>query len=583
MNMKLGISSIMSLLFLLIAGAMASCNRDEVIISDGQPEIIFDNPSGIYTICVDSLLTIAPQFKNMGEGTPVRWMEEEEILSTERILTVSWPEAGTHYITVSASEGSTIVSEDIRVEVVNSNIPLISLPFEGDSVMVLKGETLLIEPDFSNNDTEDFVVSWAVDGEKVSSDVSYSMYFMEPGIHSVEIIASNSYGSSSKELTLSVVESLPEKLYFLPVSYYYTSTDRFTFAGRPVYLSPEFEGLAGDKWEWFVNGSKVRDNGPSFKFTPDSPGSYQVRVVVDSRAEASVTVICVDGSEESGFRSGAGSELQTKVHEYVPAPGQFIGDTKTGGMSGKENTRQNAEDWAYGRLKSNLFVSLGSFGGYIVVGFDHSIEAGSNEYDFVVLGNAFLNMGTGSNEPGIVYVMQDVNGNGLPDDEWYELRGSEYGKSETIANYAVTYYRPAGPCMNVLWKDNLGGTGKVEYLRAYHSQPSYFPAWIEGNSYTLRGTRLKSKVYFDEKSGNWNSPAYDWGYADNMGSDSVKGENDGEGQQCRFKISNAVFPDGTPVNLKYVDFIKVQSGVSAQAGWTGEISTEVCGIKEYKK
>lgn len=38
--------------------------------------------------------------------------------------------------------------------------------------------------------------------------------------------------------------------------------------------------------------------------------------------------------------------------------------------------------------------------------------------------------------------MQDVNGDGLPNDEWYELKGSEYGKPETIQDYAVTYFRP---------------------------------------------------------------------------------------------------------------------------------------------
>ena len=42
--------------------------------------------------------------------------------------------------------------------------------------------------------------------------------------------------------------------------------------------------------------------------------------------------------------------------------------------------------------------------------------------------------------------MQDVNGDGLPNDEWYELKGSEYGKPETIQDYAVTYFRP-GPKM----------------------------------------------------------------------------------------------------------------------------------------
>jgi len=34
-------------------------------------------------------------------------------------------------------------------------------------------------------------------------------------------------------------------------------------------------------------------------------------------------------------------------------------------------------------------------------------------------------------------------------------------------------------------------------------------------------------------------------------------------------------PDGTPVELKYIDFIKVQVGVNAKSGPLGEVSTEV--------
>ena len=66
-------------------------------------------------------------------------------------------------------------------------------------------------------------------------------------------------------------------------------------------------------------------------------------------------------------------------------------------------------------------VSLGGFGGYIVVGFDHSIQAsgGYGGYDFSITGNQF----SGSSEPGVVWVMPDENGNGEPDDgPWYELR-----------------------------------------------------------------------------------------------------------------------------------------------------------------
>ena len=35
-----------------------------------------------------------------------------------------------------------------------------------------------------------------------------------------------------------------------------------------------------------------------------------------------------------------------------------------------------------------------------------------------------------------------------------------------------------------------------------------------------------------------------------------------------------------PANLKYIDFIRVQTGVNAKAGWLGENSTEVFGFTD---
>ena len=64
----------------------------------------------------------------------------------------------------------------------------------------------------------------------------------------------------------------------------------------------------------------------------------------------------------------------TTVFEYTPAPGQFINETKTGGFTGDETTVQSAVNYAHKRMSDNLFVSLGGFGGYIVTGFDHSID-----------------------------------------------------------------------------------------------------------------------------------------------------------------------------------------------------------------
>ncbi len=255
------------------------------------------------------------------------------------------------------------------------------------------------------------------------------------------------------------------------------------------------------------------------------------------------------------------SAFADKVYEYTPAPGQFINDPVSMPFSIK--TPAAACTWAQERLASRKFISLGGFGGYIIVGFDHSVVA-LGGYDFAVYGNAY----TGGSEPGIVWVAQDANGNGLPDDVWYELRGSEYSNAYTRRNYSVTYYKPDGAGQDVHWKDSEGQEGTIDYLGEYHSQASYYPSWIATDEYTLTGTCLKANNY--DQSGNgsyWVNPDYDWGYADNYGS-------------SRFRIGDAVDAFGAAVNLKYIDFVKVQTGVNAKSGWLGELSTEVLGFED---
>lgn len=287
-------------------------------------------------------------------------------------------------------------------------------------------------------------------------------------------------------------------------------------------------------------------------------------------------------------RTAASKADWNKVYEYTPAPGQFINELKTGGFDGTQTTPEAAIAYAETRMREvdkqgnpyPNWVSLGGFGGYIVVGFDHSID-NSGGYDIGILGNSF----SGSSEPGIVWVMQDENGNGLPDDTWYELAGSETGKPETIQNYAVTYYRPSEPKQPVKWTDNQGNSGEIDYLQQFHRQEYYYPLWIEEDSYTLTGTCLAARNY--DASGNgsyWVNAEYDWGYADNFSPiDRLTDEDNASAgaNANHFRISDAIDAHGKHKDLEYIDFVKVQVGVNAKSGWLGELSTEVLGFYDY--
>ena len=107
----------------------------------------------------------------------------------------------------------------------------------------------------------------------------------------------------------------------------------------------------------------------------------------------------------------AQSPYIARVYDYCPAPGQFVNllPASTAGDDAATMV-QKATDCLAGTANGTI-VSLGSWGGYIIFGFDHQIENGSGA-DFKITGNAFA----GNAEPGIVMVAADDNQNGLPDD-----------------------------------------------------------------------------------------------------------------------------------------------------------------------
>ena len=250
------------------------------------------------------------------------------------------------------------------------------------------------------------------------------------------------------------------------------------------------------------------------------------------------------------------SKYISKVFEYLPAPGQHINQPTVG-------SPEQAQKLVGGTTNS---VSLGGFGGYIIFGFDHSVK-NQEGYDLGIYGNPFTPAFHFS-EPGVVMVSQDKNGNGLPDDEWYELAGSEYSKATTIKNYEITYTNPKA-AVDVAWTDNQGGSGVVTNISG--GARNYYPSFATNqDKITFKGTLLPSTK---STSGFVTNAPFEWGYTDSYstGDDyATKGYNS-------FDLSWAVDKDGKKVTLKTVDFIKVYTGQNVNAGALGEISTDIKG------
>ena len=265
------------------------------------------------------------------------------------------------------------------------------------------------------------------------------------------------------------------------------------------------------------------------------------------------------------------------VDEYVPAPGQFVnimppyneGDTpesmalKCTDSIGGGNSRP---DLPKGQAHA---VTLGAYGGYITFHFDHPVANIEGQRDFAIWGNAFTN----NAEPAIVMVAIDENKNGLPDDTFYELKGSEYDNPQTLHNYTITYTYSS--MSDTPWTDNQGETGAVG-RNDYHKQ-EYFPLWLaDRGSLTFSGALLPKNASF--RNGMFLLPAYDYGYADNQPNliDYEFPNTDG----CGLDISWAIDDNGQPVSLDHIDFVRVYNAMNQMCGWIGETSTEITGAED---
>ena len=271
-------------------------------------------------------------------------------------------------------------------------------------------------------------------------------------------------------------------------------------------------------------------------------------------------------------------DLELAPYSSVGAGNSFFGMTDTKKSAMEKASEKLNKDFS----TSNTGLSLGPLGGHIVFKFDHTVMNVSGLRDFRIGSYASQ---TAYPAPGIVYVAFDTNQNGQPDeDEWYEIAGSEYGKTTTLSNLTVIYNRPdnflttvsMGKEVNDYITYTING---VSGTLSSGSMPNTIPVWPfwlresdEGKTITFTGvTQLPSNTQMNgmfPSATQW----YDYGYVCN--SDPKDEIN------SSFDIDWAVDKDGKPVHLPGVDFIKVQTATMMDAGgWYGALKTSLnCAI-----
>jgi hypothetical protein len=284
-------------------------------------------------------------------------------------------------------------------------------------------------------------------------------------------------------------------------------------------------------YSWSVSGGSHTGvpsaSGETYAFTPAATGTYTITVSVTGR----------------NYVTGQ-TDTKTAVAEVVCYTGTvspektFVGPLK------------NFAPGQYANTGSGYGWSLGSWGGY-------EMWRVKPQDSYQITGNPF----SGWSEPGVVWVQEDRNNNGLPDEMWYELVGDMEGPGLT-RHYAVTYSYTTG---------TAGVSDGAISSRGYS-------AWVD------------SKGRVGTMRGGWHKDVGDWVtftgslLADNgMIAGSPIGPGGGgyvDSMSSRidwdyFYPSNAVRADGNPANLSAVHFIKVHTGLFKYGGNFGENSTEI--------
>lgn len=567
------------LLYLLLMSVLSlavSCNENNVLTIEPAPEIFVEG-SGVYTTKVGRELLLSPRIDN-AEGAIFGWYEKGVKVGNEATYTFVRDVADTYYLTLRVENKSGRAEADFRVEVYNLTPPKISFLAKNGVIEIEVGKPTHITPQVSGGEGASFL--WLLDGEACGAEPTCTLNIAREGDYTLSLRVENEDGVAEQSVVVRAVEHLSASVVFpavAGVTAVETVVPTYHISlGQSIVLAPTVEGFAEPQYRWTTQGEESSTE-PFFTLTPSAEGEYEVEVeVCDQTHTASATVVVKCCATEGTFRrepTAASRQQWSEVFEYTPAPGQFIGEGKAG-FEGSEQSAEAATEYAERRLSEGKILSLGAWGGYVVVGFDHSIANDEGD-DLTIYGNMYAT----SSEAGIVWVMQDCNGNGLPDDMWYELRGSEWGKDSHSTRYAVTYFRAAGEQMPIRWRDSRGCEGEVPFMVA-HAEATYFPQWIEGDHYTLYGSRLATNTT-TLPSGVVSHLPYAWGYADNLGSDSEgSAEGDNDAVACHLDIANAVAADGSAVELQYIDFVRVQSAINGFDRSMGELSTEVLGVEE---
>lgn len=256
------------------------------------------------------------------------------------------------------------------------------------------------------------------------------------------------------------------------------------------------------------------------------------------------------------------SAFATVVFEYLPGEGQFVNDPNF-----NDPLRALGPPIGGGTLDpdESKLVTLGNHGGSITLGFAVTVwDDPTNPWglDAIVFGNAFY-LGGNPNlrfgEAGVIEIAFDLNGNGVPDDPWYLIPGSDLPEPMEQQRNGF-FLLPDDPYAfpPIL---NLHNDGREAFLGYGDMTPVLRLGDLDGDN-VVDDFEMTAEVFYTVPDDPFEV-----------------GVSLGSGGGDAFDIAWAVDPlTNEPAGLRGFDFIRISTGADGDFGQFGEVSTEIGGV-----
>jgi hypothetical protein len=295
----------------------------------------------------------------------------------------------------------------------------------------------------------------------------------------------------------------------------------------------------GASYSWTATGPEgysASYSGEFYTFAPPAAGTYTVTVSVTGR-----NFITGDSVTKTAT---------TEVVSFTEAlpKGTFVSPLR------------NFSPGQFTQSGTGYGWSLGSALGYEV----WSV----NTNTITITGNAFDVW----DEPGIVWVQEDRNGNGVPDEMWYEIKGSEDSNAAhqqyITRRIGITYYNSSGEGTVNEYGQIIGGLFFVDSKGRMGTWLGGWPKdWGVNDSdwVTYTGTLIR-----DGQGSSLYAPSTITGPL----SGYVDVYSNGKSVLTVNNRDNIIRADGSATILGSIRFVKVQTAWFSYTA-TGEISTEI--------